>query len=215
MPRQPSHDTGTSSRQLPVTLVPHTDELLSSSISRHAEFYAVPPLAMLRHCLPEASSLHAADRSLNDGQILRLAAVFSTEPATMRRMTISNVGPSSRRLVAGKPLQSCSACYPGDHEPRPVLRSQLLGWRITCPMCGGPLRHARGHDRPSPFDRHHGAALVGERLLDDEAERGLRTWTSPAEIARLPADATRAEAPSPWVRTVAIQGARRNHSRSR
>ncbi len=108
--------------------------------------------------------MHAADRSLNDGQILRLAAILSTEPATMRRMTFSNVGPSSRRLVAGKPLQSCSACHPGDHEPRPVLRSQLLGWRITCPMCGGPLRYAGRQDRPSPFRRYHGAALIGERL---------------------------------------------------
>jgi hypothetical protein len=74
---------------------------------------------------------------------------------------------------------------PSDYEPGPTLRSQLLGWRITCPLCGGLFRRARGHDRPSPFDRHHGAALVGERLLDDEAERGVRTWTSPAEIARL------------------------------
>ncbi|MDX0445201.1 hypothetical protein GOC53_05555 [Sinorhizobium medicae] len=163
----------------------HTDELLSSWIRRHAEFYAVPPLAMLRHCLPEALSLHAADRSLNDGQILRLAAIFSTEPAVVRRMTFSNVGPSSRRLVAGKPLQSCSACHPGDHEPRPVLRSQLLGWRITCPLCGGLLRHISRHGPPSPFGHYHNAALRGERLLDDEAERGVRTWTSPAEIARL------------------------------
>ncbi|MBB4189267.1 hypothetical protein GGE07_005949 [Sinorhizobium terangae] len=55
---------------------------------------------------------------------------------------------------------------------------------------------------------------LGERLLDNEAERGARAWTSPAEIAPAP-DATRAEAPSPRVRTAAIEGARRNHSRSR
>ena len=41
-------------RRLPVILPPHPDELLSSWISRHATFYAVPPLVMLRHCLPEA-----------------------------------------------------------------------------------------------------------------------------------------------------------------
>lgn len=34
------------------------------------------------------------------------------------------------------------------------------------------------------FGRYHGTALIGERLLDDEAERGVRTWTSPTEIAR-------------------------------
>lgn len=185
MLRQPSHDAGTSSRHLPVTLAPHADELLSSWISRHAEFYAVPPLVMLRHCLPEASSLHGVDRDLNGDKVIRLAAMFSTEPATVRRMTFSNIAQSSRRLIAARPLQSCSACHPGDHEPRPILRSQLLGWRITCPLCGDVLRHSAEHDRPSPFDRYRGAALIGERLLDDEAERGVRTWTSPAEIARL------------------------------
>jgi hypothetical protein len=174
----------TSSRRLPLTLAPHTDELLTSWINRHAAFYAVPPLSMLRHCLPEASSLHAADRSLNGDQVIRLAGVFSTEPAVVRRMTFSNIAPSSRRLIAGKPLQCCSACHPGDHETRPVLRSQLLGWRITCPLCGGLLRHTGRHGPPSPFRDYHYAALRGERLLDDEAERGVRTWTSPAEIAR-------------------------------
>lgn len=185
MPRQPTHDVGTSSRQLPVILAPHADELLSSWITRHASFYAIPPLGMLRHCLPEVSSLRSADRNLAATQVTRLAGIFSTEPATLRRMTFSNVAPASRRLIAARPLQSCSACHPSDHEPGPTLRSQLLGWRITCPLCGGLLRHPGRHDRPSPFGRYHGTALIGERLLDDEAERGFRTWTSPTEIARL------------------------------
>ncbi len=86
---------------------------------------------------------------------------------------------------AKEPVQLCSCCHPANHESRPVLRSQLLGWRITCPLCGGLLRHSGRHGPPSPFGRYHGTALIGERLLDDEAERGVRTWTSPAEIARL------------------------------
>ncbi|WP_244938024.1 TniQ family protein [Sinorhizobium sojae] len=155
MPRQPSHDAGTSSRQLPVILAPHADELLSSWISRHASFYAIPPLGMLRHCLPEVSSLRSADRNLTATQVTRLAGIFSTEPATLRRMTFSNVAPASRRLIAARPLQSC-ACHSGDHEPRPLLRSQFLGWRITCPLCGDLLERAGGHDRPSPFDRYKG-----------------------------------------------------------
>nr|WP_234826534.1 hypothetical protein [Sinorhizobium meliloti] len=40
----------------------HTDELLTSWINRHAAFYAVPPLSMLRHCLPEGI-LFACGRS--------------------------------------------------------------------------------------------------------------------------------------------------------
>jgi hypothetical protein len=42
-----------------------------------------------------------------------------------------------------------------------------------------------GANSPSPFRQYFGAALRGEKLLDDEAERGVRTWNSPAEIARL------------------------------
>jgi hypothetical protein len=56
---------------------------------------------------------------------------------------------------------------------------------MTCPLCGGLLRHPGRHGRPSPFGRYLGTALIGERLLDDEAERGVRTWTSPTELARL------------------------------
>ena len=78
-----------------------------------------------------------------------------------------------------------SACHPTNGEPRPVFRSQLLGWRITCPLCGGLLRRLSGRRRPSPFSHYHNAALLGERLLDEEAGRGICTWTSPAAIARL------------------------------
>ncbi len=185
MRKPPSHDMGEPSRRLPVTLAPLTDELLSSWIGRHAEFYAVPPLAMLRHCLPEASSVRTADLDLNEDQVFRLARMFSADPTTVCRRTFANIAQSSRRLIAKEPVQSCSCCHPPKHEPRPVLRSQLLGWRITCTLCGCLLRHSGRHDRHSPFGRYHGTSLIGERLLDDEAERNVRTWASPAEIARL------------------------------
>ncbi|MCY0150932.1 hypothetical protein [Hoeflea alexandrii] len=58
----------TPPRPLPVVLSRHSDELLSFWIGRHAAFYAVPPLVMLRHCLPEASSLRAADMQLTGDQ---------------------------------------------------------------------------------------------------------------------------------------------------
>ena len=93
---------------------------------------------------------------------------------------------SSRRLIAARPAQTCTNCSPRGTEPAPILRSQLLGWRITCPLCGRstPRTPAR-RELPSPFRQYRGAALRGEKLLDDEAERGIRTWTSPTEIARL------------------------------
>ena len=175
----------TPPRPLPVVLSQHSDELLSSWIGRHAAFYAVPPLVMLRHCLPEASSLRAADLQLTGDQEIRLANMFATEPAVMRRMTFANVARASRRLIATRPTQVCTNCCPGGAEPAPILRSQHLGWRITCPLCGDQLRDPDKREIPSPFRQYRSAALRGEKLLDDEAERGIGTWTSPAEIARL------------------------------
>jgi hypothetical protein len=172
-------------RQLPVRLSPVADELLSSWIGRHAAFYSVPPLVMLRHCLPEASALRAADLHLSSDQEIRLAKMFATEPAAVRRMTFANVGQPSRRFIATRPTQVCTSCSPGHTEPEPILRSQLLGWRITCPLCGDHLRDADGRELASPFRQYRTAALRGEKLLDDEVERGIGTWKSPAEIARL------------------------------
>ena len=174
----------TPPRPLPVVLLHHSDELLSSWICRHAAFYAVPPLVMLRHCLPEASSLRAADLQLTGDQEIRLANMFATEPAVIRRLTFANVARASRRLIATRPTQVCTNCNRGDTEPL-ILRSQLLGWRITCPLCGDQLRDPDKREIPSPFRQYRSAALRGEKLLDDEAERGIGTWTSPAEIARL------------------------------
>jgi TniQ len=68
-------------RQLPVRLPPLTDELLSSWLCRHAAFYAVPPLIMLQHCLPEVTSLRAADIDLSAVQASRLANALPLSPA--------------------------------------------------------------------------------------------------------------------------------------
>lgn len=83
------------------------------------------------------------------------------------------------------PTQVCTRCIPEHTEPAPILRSQLLGWRITCPLCGNQFRDADGREVPSPFQQYCVAALRGEKLLADEAERGLKTWASPAGIVRL------------------------------
>ncbi|MGM4914946.1 TniQ family protein [Rhizobium sp. 768_B6_N1_8] len=184
-PKQRSHEMGISARQLPVRLAPYPDELLSSWIIRHAAFYEIPPLAMLRHCLPEVLSLRAADLDLNEGQVVRIACMFSIEPTTVRRMTFSNIPQSSRRLIAGEPRQLCCGCRPNIDGSRVILRSQFLGWRITCPLCGGLLQTIGARDRPAPFSRYHHAALTGERILDNEAEHGIKNWVSPSEIARL------------------------------
>lgn len=175
----------TPPRQLPVCFPPYPDELLSSWIGRHAAFYEVPPLVMLRHCLPDASSLRAADLQLNSDQQIRLANMYATEPTVVRRMTFTNVAQSSRRLIAARPTQICTSCSPGHTEPPLILRSQLPGWCITCPLCGNQFRDAGGREPPSPFRQYRSAALHGQVLLDDEAERDVKTWASPAGIVRL------------------------------
>jgi hypothetical protein len=172
-------------RQLPVRLPPFADELLSSWLCRHASFYAVPPLVMLRHCLPEIASLHAADHELSADQTSRLASIFSIEPSALRRMSLAKVSRSSRRLIGAKTLQSCAHCCPVVSDCKPILRSQLLGWRITCPLCGQAFSDPDGLEVASPFRKYREPALRGERLLDAEAERGTWTWASPVDIARL------------------------------
>ena len=173
------------SRQLPVRLPPFTDELLSSWLCRHASFYAVPPLVMLQHCLPEVTSLRAADLDLSAVQASRLANVLSVEPSAVRAMTFARVNKTSPRLIGAKPLQSWLPCGPALSDCRPILRSQLLGWRVTCPLCGELLTDPGGLEVASRFLKYRQAALHGQRLLDAEAERSKSTWASPVDVARL------------------------------
>ncbi|CAN7615186.1 TniQ family protein [Pararhizobium sp. LjRoot255] len=141
---------GISARQLPVRLAPYPDEVLSSWIIRHAAFYAVPPLAMLQHCLPEVQSLRTSDLDITESQVVRIARMFSADPATGLRMTFSNIAQSSRRLIASEPRQLCCSCSPITNELQPVLRSRFLGWRITCPLCGNLLQNTDGVPAPLP-----------------------------------------------------------------
>ncbi|CAN7653162.1 hypothetical protein LJR235_005022 [Pararhizobium sp. LjRoot235] len=129
--------------------------------------------------------MRTADLDLTEGQVVRIACMSSVDPATVRRMTFSNIAQSSRRLIAGEPRQLCCSCRSTIDGLQTILRSHFLGWRITCPLCGTHLQNIGGRDRPSPFSRYHNAALIGERLLDDEAESGIQNWVSPSEIARL------------------------------
>ena len=166
MQKRHSHDAEAAQRQLPVCLPPVPDELLSSWINRHAT-YAVPPLVILRHCLPEVRSLRAANLHLSDDQEIRLATVFATKPAVVRRMTFTNVAQSSHRLIAVGPQQYCLNCSARRTKLAPTLRSQLVGRRLTCPVCGGLFRDTNGREVPSPFRQYRDAAIRGEQLLDE------------------------------------------------
>lgn len=171
--------------RLPVVLPPVAGELFSSWIARHATFYGVPALTMLRHGLPDAVSLHITDRTLSRDQAGRMAEMFSTDTKTLHRMTFASFRSSAHRFISKEPIQRCSSCNSGHCDPEPILQSQLQGWRITCLHCGRPYQELAKYAQSSLFDRYHSTALRGEKLLDDDAERDIQTWTSPLELARL------------------------------
>ncbi|WP_281932743.1 TniQ family protein [Methylocystis iwaonis] len=173
--------------QLPVVLPPMTDELLSSWICRHAVFYGVPPVTMLRHCLSDASAMRAIDLGLTTEQGAHIAHTFRTDASIVRRMSFANFSPESHRLIAAKSMQFCANCrrQANSNEPEPVRRSQLLGWRITCSQCGSSLSANEGNAIASPINSYWTEALNGQRLINDEAEHGVQSWAPPLELARL------------------------------
>ena len=70
--------------------------------------------------------------------------------------------------------------------PEGDFAKPAIGMACHMPFLWGPFQVGAEHDNlPSPFCQYRDAALRGEKLLDDEAERGIRTWTSPSDIARL------------------------------
>jgi hypothetical protein len=180
-------------KQLPVVLPPVADELLSSWIARHGAFYNVSPRAMLRHAVPDARSLRAADDHLTDEQGGLLAHIFRRELSGIRRMTFVNIQSSARRLIAAEAIQTCQTCAVDKADvgaTAPILRSWRQAWRITCPVCRSHMR-AIGQgsvtnsedDPPSLVSWEE--VLEGERRLDDYAERGTQTWASPIDLLRL------------------------------
>ncbi|WP_300064522.1 TniQ family protein [uncultured Roseobacter sp.] len=172
-------------RSLPVTLPSLPGELLSSWISRHADFYGVTPLTMLRHGLPEAVSLWTIDLSLTNAQANRIAGMFGVSPKLVRSLSFAGAPKVAHRFIAKSPIQRCARCTHSVAGRLPILQSELQGWRITCPHCGEqyPDKTTREGDRAlSPY---RAAARRGETLLNNHAERRVETWLAPLEIARL------------------------------
>lgn len=171
--------------RLPVTLPPAPDELLSSWISRHAAFYGVTSQTMLHHCLPEATSLRDVDMHLTIDQSRRIANMFSINAKTVRAMAFPKTTKPMHRFIAKGAIQSCACSTSSTPGPAPIRRSQLQGWRITCPICGDRFRGGAGPNFVSALAPYRDAALDGENLLQHEAESGTSSWGSPLELARL------------------------------
>jgi hypothetical protein len=183
-----------TTKGLPVVLKPADDELLSSWIARHAQYYNVSPLAMLRHCLPDATSLRAADLRLNSDQAARIALIFHSAPAEIRRMSHADIPQDAVRLLAPKSVQTCLPCAQ-DNARRNVsaarLRSSLEGWRITCRSCGsrlievGERGQPRLQERGDVFAHLWRNALRGQDLFENAIIDNSWPWASPTHILRL------------------------------
>jgi hypothetical protein len=170
---------------LPVTLPPLPGEVLSSWISRHADYYGVTPLNMVRHCLPETVTLRALDLTLPNDSTNRIAEMFSINSKTVRDMSFAMSPKVAHRFIAKRPVHRCLNCHPEVPKVSAYLRSELQGWRITCPVCGKFYQKEFYNDCNSIFAPYHAAALHGEKLLNNHAEHGSETWLPPLEIARL------------------------------
>jgi hypothetical protein len=175
-----------TSRPLPVCLPPQHDELLSSWIGRNAAFYDVPPLILLQHAAPQTTSIHAADHHLTKCQARSIAAAFRTSPQAVLDMTFTTVPKVARPLISARPVHSCRICAKSDGAAEVVTRDQLQGWRITCRTCSGRLEDLKKPAAISTSERHAiAAALVGQEVIDAEAQLRKRFWMSPALVARL------------------------------
>ena len=183
-----------ATKGLPVVLKPVQDELLSSWIARHAEYYTVSPLAMLRHCLPDAISLRAADLRLSSEQAARIAHIFHSTPAEIRRMSHADIPLDAAQLMASKSVQTCFTCA-RENERRNAgaarLRTSFEGWRVTCRICGSALvefdeqGQPRAQERVATFAHLWREALSGENLFENAIVNNSWPWASPIHILRL------------------------------
>lgn len=141
---------------------------------------------MVRHCLPKSRALRALDVRITNDEAAELGRMFATDPDIVKKMTFTNITSTSRYLIATKPQHICQNCC-SRNDKRTInsnRRLEYLGWRFTCPLCRSLLLPADTSPLQQPFQRYHANALRGEKLLDDEAVHGIRSWISPANLAR-------------------------------
>lgn len=174
--RRPSHDGPTAHH-----LAADSRRTLSAWISRHANFHGGTPLTALRHGLPEASSFGPIDLSLSKAQANRIAGTFGVTTRLVLSLSFADAPKAAHRFISKKPMLLCVRFTQRDVSPPPVLRSQLQGWRVTCPHCGeayqaNPNRHGIRALAPC-------LAVVrrGETRLHNDLDR----WLPPLEDARL------------------------------
>lgn len=188
---------GDAKRPLPVILQPAADELLSSWLHRHANFYGLTEPMLISWLKLEVRKLRGLDSRLRLGQIARIVEVFRCDPKDIIGMTHTSLPAELAPMVGrGRAIQFCRACrerHQAADAYGAVLKSWLEAWRVTCPLCGSPFSEA---DRPrsgyddtvretSPFSKNWSAAKKGEELVNRHLRDEPTPLASPIAMMRL------------------------------
>ena len=183
-------------RPLPVILKPMPDELLSSWLRRHANFYGLTEPLLINWLNFDITNLRRLDVKLNFGQMARIVEVLRCDPKTIIGMTHTELPSDMVSMIgSGKVFQFCSLCHKRhgkEDASSAVLKSWLEGWRITCPLCGSPLsegtRPRSGSDTildSSPFSKDWNRAIEGEQIVTHHLRGETGSLASPIAMMRL------------------------------
>lgn len=66
--------------------------------------------------------------------------MYGVTPRLLRSLSFADAPKAAHRFISKSPMQRCARCTHTDVSPPPILRSELQGWRITCPHCGEPYQ---------------------------------------------------------------------------
>jgi len=183
-------------RPLPVVLRPARDELLSSWLRRHVNFYGVTEPMFAAWLSLGTKNLRGLDGRLGLGQMARIVEKFRCDPKAVLEMTHVQLPTEFTQMVCyGRPSQFCHSCWE-EHLAADaqgvVMKSWREGWRVTCPVCGSPLSEG---DRPrstdhtvrdtSPFSTHWDSARKGEDILNGRLIGKPTQLASPVSMMRL------------------------------
>ncbi len=183
--------TRTTLKALPVVLKAQPDELLSSWLARHARYYGVGPLRLLRHCGLSSPSLEALDQEISFGQKIMLAGFFHREPSEIAAMTNGAIRPEFRSLIRKSlPVQRCRYCVAERSEAGGAIRkSWMQGWRVTCRVCGNRLVDISStletEKQSRQFAQHWELACVGEAIFESCMSNPHQYGSSPMTVLRL------------------------------
>ncbi|ABD55924.1 hypothetical protein Jann_3007 [Jannaschia sp. CCS1] len=98
------------------------------------------------------------------------------QPEGCTQPSFAQAPSAAHRFIAKTPMQQCACCSQTDIGSPPILRSDLQGWRITCPFCGETYQDKTNRHCTPAFKSYGTTSRCGETLMNDHAEHGAETW---------------------------------------